>query len=323
MSSGHHYALSRRGFCICCAVATGFAATRGWLTPSQAYAKARNIVDLIRDEAAKTPIKVHRLRGSVSILEGSGGNIAVLTGGDGKVFIDAGITASRRRILEAADGLSHDPIAHLINTHWHFDHTDGNAWLNEEGAAIIAHENTHKHLLAVQRVEDWDFNFPSSPLAAVPTQIVSSEKTMKLNSSTIVLSYYGPAHTDSDISVKFSEADILHTGDTYWNGVYPFIDYSTGGSIEGMIRATEFSLKAVTDKTIVIPGHGKPVSNRVELAAYRDMLVAIHENVATLKRQGHSLEEAIAAKPTAAYDAKWGQFVITPEFFTRLVYKGA
>ena len=146
---------------------------------------------------------------------------------------------------------------------------------------------------------------------------------MKLNSSTIVLSYYGPAHTDSDISVKFSEADILHTGDTYWNGVYPFIDYSTGGSIEGMIRATEFSLKAVTDKTIVIPGHGKPVSNRVELAAYRDMLVAIHENVATLKRQGHSLEEAIAAKPTAAYDAKWGQFVITPEFFTRLVYKGA
>lgn len=323
MSSGHHYALSRRGFCICCAVATGFAATRGWLTPSQAYAKARNIVDLIRDEAAKSPIKVHRLRGSVSILEGSGGNIAVLTGGDGKVFIDAGITASRRRILEAADGLSHDPIARLINTHWHFDHTDGNAWLNEEGAAIIAHENTHKHLLAVQRVEDWDFNFPSPPLAAVPTQIVSSEKTMKLNSSTIVLSYYGPAHTDSDISVKFSEADILHTGDTYWNGVYPFIDYSTGGSIEGMIRATEISLKAVTDKTIVIPGHGKPVSNRVELAAYRDMLVAIHENVATLKRQGHSLEEAIAAKPTAAYDAKWGQFVITPEFFTRLVYKGA
>ena len=225
--------------------------------------------------------------------------------------------------MEAADGLSHDPIAHLINTHWHFDHTDGNAWLNEEGAAIIAHENTHKHLLAVQRVEDWDFNFPSSPLAAVPTQIVSSEKTLKLNGSTIVLSYYGPAHTDSDISVKFSEADILHTGDTYWNGVYPFIDYSTGGGIGGMIRATEFSLKAVTDKTIVIPGHGKPVSNRAELAAYRDMLVAIHENVATLKRQGHSLEEAIAAKPTAAYDAKWGQFVITPEFFTRLVYKGA
>jgi len=161
MSFGHQYALSRRGFCICCAVASGFVATRGWLDPSRAYAEAQNLVDLIRDQAAKTPIKVHKLRGGVSILEGSGGNVAVLTGVDGKVFIDAGITASRKRILEAANGLSRDPITHLINTHWHFDHTDGNAWLNAEGAAIIAHENTHKHLLAVQRVEDWDFNFPS------------------------------------------------------------------------------------------------------------------------------------------------------------------
>jgi glyoxylase-like metal-dependent hydrolase (beta-lactamase superfamily II) len=322
MSLGHQYGLSRRGFCICCAVATGFAGTRGWLSPSQAYAEARNVVDLIRGEAAKTPIKVHRLRGSVSVLEGSGGNIAVLTGVDGKVFIDAGITASRRRILEAANGLSQDPITHLINTHWHFDHTDGNAWLNGEGAAIIAHENTHKHLLAVQRVEDWDFNFPSSPLAAVPSEILSSEKTLKLNGSTIVLKPYEPAHTDGDISATFSEADILHTGDTYWNGVYPFIDYSTGGSIEGMIKATEANLAATTDKTIVIPGHGKPASNRAELAAYRDMLVAIHDNVAKLKRQGRSLEETIAANPTAAYDAKWGQFVITPAFFIRLVYKG-
>lgn len=323
MSFGHQYALSRRGFCTCCVVATGFIATGGWLSPSRAYAEARNLVDLIRDQAAKTPIKVHKLRAGVSILEGSGGNVAVLTGVDGKVFIDAGITVSRKRILEAANGLSRDPIKHLINTHWHFDHTDGNAWLNEEGAAIIAHENTHKHLLAVQRVEDWDFNFPSSPLAAVPTETFSSEKTLKLNGSTILLKHYEPAHTDSDISVTFSEADMLHTGDTYWNGVYPFIDYSTGGNIEGMIRATEANLAAATDKTVVIPGHGKPVSNRAELAAYRDMLVAIHDNVAKFKRQGRSLEDTIAANPTAAYDAKWGQFVITPAFFTRLVYEGA
>ena len=319
MSFGHQYALSRRGFCICCAVASGFVATRGWLDPSRAYAEAQNLVDLIRDQAAKTPIKVHKLRGGVSILEGSGGNVAVLTGVGGKVFIDAGITASRKRILEAANGLSRDPITHPINTHWHFDHTDGNAWLNAEGAAIIAHENTHKHLLAVQRVEDWDFNFPSPPLAAVPTEIFSSEKTLKLNGSTISLKHYEPAHTDSDISATFGEADILHAGDTYWNGIYPFIDYSTGGGIEGMIRATDANLAAATDKTIVIPGHGKPVSNRAELAAYRDMLVAIHDNVAKLKRQGRSLEETIAANPTAAFDAKWGQFLITPALFTRLV----
>jgi glyoxylase-like metal-dependent hydrolase (beta-lactamase superfamily II) len=116
------------------------------------------------------------MRGNVSILEGSGGNIAVMTGADGKVFIDAGITASRPRILEAANGLSRDPIR--INTHWRFDHVDGNKWLNAEGSAIIAHDNTKKHLLVAQRVEDLDFNFPSSPLPAVPSETFSSEKTI-------------------------------------------------------------------------------------------------------------------------------------------------
>ena len=322
MTPTHDTKLSRRNFCLCCVGATAFAASGDWLTPCQAYAEARNIVDLIRDYAAKTPIKVHKLRDNVNILEGSGGNIAVLTGSDGKVFVDAGITASRPRILEAADGLSRDPITHLINTHWHFDHTDGNDWLNAEGAAIIAHENTHKRLMSAQRVDDWDFNFSPPPLAAVPTETFSSEKTLSLNGSTLHLKHYDPAHTDSDISVSFGEADIIHVADTYWNGIYPFIDYSTGGSIGGTINATEANLAAVTDKTIVIPGHGAPVSNRAELSAYRDMLVAIRDNVARLKQQGRSLEETIAAKPTAAFDAHWGQFVITPALFTRLVYEG-
>jgi len=140
--------------------------------------------------------------------------------------------------------------------------------------------------------------------------------------STLSLKHYDPAHTDSDISVNFGEADIFHVGDTYWNGIYPFIDYSTGGSIDGMIKATEAILAAVTDRTIVIPGHGAPVSNRAELSAYRDMLVAIRDKVSRLKQQGRSLEETIAAKPTALFDAHWGQFVITPAVFTRLVYEG-
>jgi glyoxylase-like metal-dependent hydrolase (beta-lactamase superfamily II) len=318
MSPIRNSMFSRRGFCLCCASAAG----GGWLGPAQAWAKAGSIVDMIRDAAAKTPITVHGLRGNVSILEGSGGNIAVLAGPDGKLFVDAGITASRPRILEAANRLGPAPIRTLINTHWHFDHADGNAWLNAEGAAIIAHENTHRHLLAAQRVEAWDFTFPASPLAAVPTDVISSETSLTFDRSTLRLRPYGPAHTDSDISVTFAEADILHCGDTYWNGIYPFIDYSTGGNIDGMIRAAEANLAAITDSTIVIPGHGKPVSNKAELAAYRTMLVTIRENVARLKRQGRSLDEAIAARPTAAFDEAWGQFVISPAFFTRLVYEG-
>jgi glyoxylase-like metal-dependent hydrolase (beta-lactamase superfamily II) len=135
------------------------------------------------------------------------------------------------------------------------------------------------------------------------------------------LKYYGPAHTDSDVSVVFEEADVIHVGDTWWNGIYPFIDYSTDGSIDGMIRATERNLNLITDKTIVIPGHG-PVGNKAALTEYRDMLATIRNNVATLKKQGKSLSETVAAKPTAAYDAKYGQFLITPDFFTALVYAG-
>jgi len=140
--------------------------------------------------------------------------------------------------------------------------------------------------------------------------------------SFLLLKPHSAAHTDGDISVTFAEADVLHTGDTYWNGIYPFIDYSTGGSITGMIRAADASLAMTTDNTVIIPGHGAPVSNKAELRAYRDMLVAIRDNVAALRRQGRSLDETIAAKPTAAFDAKWGQFVITPAFFTKLVFEG-
>jgi glyoxylase-like metal-dependent hydrolase (beta-lactamase superfamily II) len=322
MISARQCLLSRRRFCACCAGAAAFTATGAWLTPSQVFAEARNAVDLIRSEAAKAPITVHRLRGNASVLEGSGSNIAVLTGPDGKVMVDAGITASRPRILEALAGLGAGPIKHLINTHWHFDHADGNEWLHGEGADILAHANTRKHLTSAQRVEDWDFNFPPSPSGAIPSEVFSDSQTVKINRSTLALKHYGPAHTDGDISVAFTEADILHTGDTYWNGIYPFIDYSTGGGIDGMILATEANLASASEATIIIPGHGPPVSNRSELKDYRDMLVAIRENVAALKKQGRSLAEIIAAKPTAAYDAKWGQFVIDPAFFTRLVYQG-
>jgi glyoxylase-like metal-dependent hydrolase (beta-lactamase superfamily II) len=322
MSKPHDFRLSRRGFCLCCLGVTTFAASGGWLTPSEVFAQSRNVVDSIRAAAAEAPIRVHKLRNSVSVLEGSGGNMAILTGADGKILVDAGITASRSRILEALSGLSKDPIRHLINTHWHFDHTDGNEWLHKEGASILAHENTRRHLAMAQRVEDWDFNFPQSPAGAIPSEVFSQDKTLKMNGTTLALKHYEPAHTDSDISVYFHEPDILHTGDTYWNGFYPFIDYSTGGSIDGTIRATEANLAAITNNTIVIPGHGPPVSNKAQLTEYRDMLVILRDRVAALKKQGRSLDEIVAAKPTADYDAKWGQFAANPALFTKLLYEG-
>jgi glyoxylase-like metal-dependent hydrolase (beta-lactamase superfamily II) len=313
--------LSRRGFCLCC-IGGAAAATTGWLTPHQVFAEARGIVSLIKDSAAASPIVTHKLRNNISLLEGSGGTVAVLSGPDGKTLVDAGIGASRPQMTKALAGLSGDPITHLINTHWHFDHTDGNAWLHAAGAKIIAHENTRKHLSGIQRVEDWDYNFLPSPAAAIPSEVFAHDRSLKLNGLSLGLKYYGPAHTDGDLSVLFGEADILHAGDTFWNGIYPFIDHSTGGSIDGMIRACDANLALATEKTIIIPGHGQPVvSNKAELKAFRDMLATVRDGVAALKKQGRSRDETVAAKPTAAFDAKWGNFVIDPGFFTRIVYE--
>ncbi|OJW25946.1 MAG: MBL fold metallo-hydrolase [Rhodospirillales bacterium 69-11] len=323
MARSPHPALSRRGFCLCCVGAAGLAATGGWLTPRQAFAEARGLVTLIKDAAATTPITTHRVRDDLCLLEGSGGNIAVLTGPDGKALVDGGIAVSRPQLTRALAALGADPITHLINTHWHFDHTDGNAWLHAAGARIIAQENTRKHLAHIQRVEDWDYNFLPSPDGALPSAVFSRDHRLKLNGTTLDMTYLGPAHTDSDISVLFAEADVLHAGDTYWNGIYPFIDRSTGGSIGGMIAACDRVLRVASSQTVIVPGHGAPVSNKAELQAFRDMLVGVRQQVATLKRQGRSLAETVAARPTAAYDAKWGQFVIDGAFFTRLVYPDA
>jgi glyoxylase-like metal-dependent hydrolase (beta-lactamase superfamily II) len=314
--------ISRRGFCLCCVGSAAFAASGRLLTPREAYAEARGLVSLIKDSAAVSPIVTHKLRGNISALEGSGGNIAVLNGPDGKVLVDAGIGVSRPQMTKALADLGPEPITHLINTHWHFDHADGNTWLNAAGAKIIAQENTRRRLSEVQRVEDWDYNFLPPPSGGIPSEVFADEHNLKLNGASIALKHYLPAHTDSDISVRFGEADVLHVADTFWNGVYPFIDYSTGGSIDGTIAACDANLAATTEDTIIIAGHGQPGSNRAELKKFRDMLVAVREKVSTLKKQGRSRDEIVAAKPTAAFDAEFGNFVIDPGFFTRLVYEG-
>lgn len=318
----HEYALSRRGFCLCCLGGAALAATGEWLLPRQAFAAAKSQVLIIREAAAKADIATTKLRGGINVLIGSGGNVAVVTGKDGKVLVDAGITATRPRIEKALSDIGPEPITHLIDTHWHFDHTDGNEWLNSEGAVIMAHPNTLKHLEAATRVDDWNFDFPPSPRGALPSRLMKAdEETLKLNGKTIGLRYYGPAHTDSDISVFFEEDNVIHVGDTLWTGLYPFIDSSTGGSIDGQIKAAQANIDLIDDDTIVIPGHGE-IANRKDIMVWRDMLVGAREEVAKLKKAGRTVEETIAANPTKQWDAKFGQWVIPPALFTRVVYEG-
>lgn len=310
-------AFSRRRFIA----STGFTATALCLVPHRVFGSEKSLVAIARKSGETANITVQALRRNISTLIGAGGNIGVLPGSDGKLIIDSGYLSARTKIVDALNSLSPDPIKHLINTHWHFDHTDGNEWMHSAGATITAHENTRKHLSASTRVEDWDFSFPASPSGAIPTDVFNADKTIHLNDTTIALKYYVPSHTDSDVSAYFIEADVLFTGDTWWNGYFPFIDYSTGGSINGMIKAAEANLTMVTEKTIVVPGHG-PVGGKTEMTEYRDLLASIRDHVVALKRKGKSLNEIVAAKPTAAYDARWGAGFVNGEFFTKLVYKG-
>lgn len=279
------------------------------------------VVPAMIDAATRDKIIIHPVRRDISILEGSGANIAVLTGKDGKLLVEAGFSVSRTRIAAALASMDSNPIKQLINTHWHADHTDGNTWLHAAGAEITAHVNTRKRLSVDTRVEGWEWTFTALPPGGLPTTVFATNHEVLANDTRIALKYYGSAHTDSDVWVNFTDADVVHVGDTWWNGVYPFIDYSTGGSIDGQIKAAEANIAAFTNKTIFIPGHGA-VGSRSDVVEFRDMLVAVRDNVGSLKKQGRSLQDTITAKPTAAYDAKWGQFLITPAHFTSLVYAG-
>ena len=308
--------VSRRQFLI----SSGVAVAAACLAPPRLFAQ-KGLVEIALKESATAKITVQTLRRNISVLLGPGGNIAVLSGQDGKLIVDAEIVTARPNVSAALASISSDPIKQLINTHWHFDHTGGNEWLHEAGASILAHENTRKHLLVDTHVEGWKHTFPAAPAGAIPSTVFRDEYTLHANGTTLALKHYAPAHTDSDISVYFAEADILHVGDTFWNRDYPFIDYSTGGSIDGQLRAAEANLAMVTDKTIVISGHGA-VGARADLVLFRDVLVEIRDKVAAFKKQGRSLPEVIAAKPGAHYDAEWGNLFMTPSAFLALVYQG-
>jgi glyoxylase-like metal-dependent hydrolase (beta-lactamase superfamily II) len=299
-------AISRRRFLASTSIATAAAC----LTPHALRAQqpqAQQPQDFLaraRAANANNKITATALRRNITFLGGAGGNIAVLTAKEGKLLVDSGYASCQPQLTAALAAINTDPIMVLVNTHWHFDHTDGNEWMHSAGAT--------QNIVAYKAI------IPPAPTGALPTILFNSYRILSDQTNTLKLTHYEPAHTDTDLSVYFTEANILHCGDTFWNGFYPFIDYSSGGNISGMIQATEQNLSIATPDTIIIPGHG-PIGNKAQLTEFRDMLVGARENIAKLKKEGKSLDETIAAKPTAAYDEKWGK---KPEAFISYVYQG-
>lgn len=309
---------SRRQFLFRSAVLSGGAAALSIL-PEWAWALHAQADQLAQMRAgmAATPITSQSLAPNVTMLAGPGGNVLVLNGADGKLVVDTFVQPAWANFKAALDKIGNQKIATAIDTHWHFDHADNNGALRKEGAQVVAHDNTKVRM--AQSHELLGAKFPPSPADALPTQTFSVTRRIDANGETVMLGHIPPAHTDSDIYVKFQKANVLHLGDVFFNGMYPVIDGSTGGSINGMIGGVNASMKQADASTKIVPGHG-PVGDVKALTSYRDMLVTVRDRLAALKKSGQTLEEVINAAPTKDLDATWGKGFLTPAQFLGMAY---
>jgi cyclase len=295
-------------------------AAQRWLAyAAQQAAAPADPAAAMRAGMAAAPIQSLGLTDSLTMLSGPGGNVVVLNGRDGKIVVDTFVQGVWDGLKKTLDGVGPAPIKAVIDTHWHFDHADNNASFRKAGAAVIAHENTAKRLSQTHELKALGVTFPPAPPEAQPTQTFKDTHNLDANGEQIRLGYIPPAHTDTDIYIRFSKANVVHLGDLFFNGMYPFIDASTAGSINGMIAAADTCLKLVDGSTKIVPGHG-PLADRAALVAYRDMMVTVRDRVQKLKTAGRTLPEAVAAKPTADLDAKWGKGFLQPDNFVGIVY---
>ena len=309
--------IKRRSF-LQMGLAAGAAALLPDLLLSQGMQPDR--VAQARANALNTPIKVTPLTGNVYLLQGAGGNMALQTGREGPLLIDSSFATAAPRIREAIAKLDNGAPYSLINTHWHFDHTDGNEAMHAAGFNIVAHRKTRERLSMPQTMKFFGFTLPAAPLGALPTVTFDSAMQIEHNGDELNLLHVEPAHTDTDILIHFRKANVLHVGDLWFNGMYPFIDEGTGGSIGGMIKAGDKLLAVADGNAKIIPGHGE-LGSKADFQKFHDMLSAIRDKVAALKNAGASEQEAVAKKPTADFDAVWGKGFMSPDVFTGIVYR--
>ena len=279
-----------------------------WLSFSL-YAQEPDKVDII-------PIQ---LTDQIYMIKGSGGNMGLLAGEEGLLLIDDQFAPLSEKIMKAInDNISERPINYLINTHWHGDHTGGNKNFAEAGAVILAHKNVYKRLAEGRKVQAFRPAIPPAPKEALPRITFTNEMNLHFNGEAIMIFHSHNGHTDGDAIIYFPQGNVIHMGDTYFQGRFPYIDLASGGSLAKLIQSINSSLILIDDSTQIIPGHGN-VSNRAELLVYRDMIADMYQRVKQSVEAGLSLEEVQAANLTKGYeDWSWG--FITSEKFVKTIF---
>ncbi len=271
-----------------------------------------------KQDFSKVEIKTVEVAPNIYMLMGAGGNLGVSTGKNGVFLIDDQYAPLTEKIIGAISKISDQPLKFLINTHWHFDHTGGNENVGKGDTIIVAHDNVRKRMAAGQMMKAFNFEVPPASAHALPVVTFPTALTFHWNGETIEVIHFPGAHTDGDAVIFFKNANVIHTGDLFFNGIYPFIDGQSGGSLKGMILSVDKILARADDSTKIIPGHG-PLGNKADLKAYRDMLQEVHKRIASLQKDGKTVEEIVAAKPTADFDAQWGSGFLNPDQWVTIV----
>ncbi|NOX70895.1 MAG: MBL fold metallo-hydrolase [Gammaproteobacteria bacterium] len=243
----------------------------------------------------------------------AGGNMGLLVGPDGVVLIDDGLTTISASLLAAIADISGEPVDFLINTHVHADHTGSNAALHTHGATIIAHDNIRKRLLQLTGDE-------AVAAAALPQITFSDTTTFHLNGHTAHVFHVQNAHTDGDAVIHFTDLNVIHSGDVFFNKLFPFIDFNSGGSVQGYLAAQDKIIAIANDDTIIIPGHGA-LATKADLVLARNMLADSYARVKKLVNAGLSEDEIVARNPLADYDDGWSWVFISAESMTRSLAK--
>ena len=268
--------------------------------------------DTVKVEAAK-------LTNNIYMITGKGGNIGLLTGPEGSFLIDDQFAPLTEQIIEVIKSVGGEVPRFLLNTHFHGDHTGGNENLGKQGTLIMSHHAVRERLVNGSHIAAFSMTSGPADEAALPAVTYADNMHLHLNGEILKIVHAPSAHTDGDSFVVFEKANVVHAGDLFFNGFFPFIDAANGGSLRGVIAGTERILVLTDNASKIIPGHG-PLASRADLQRYRDMLVTANERLLGLKNQGMSADDAVAAAPLKDLEAQWGGGIFSADKWIAVVY---